>query len=157
AEAILGERPQQIPPLGGHRDLAFEDKSWAGGGNALVDLENLIVDAGEDATEGVPLVHLPVVALEAAIPSGGTGGEKTLYFRIPPNEQLLAYWDTVAQRLDNIRNSRTIDGRIQKTPLLAAKINPAVLADAIAAGISVADAIAMAEKKAPPYRFHTML
>jgi hypothetical protein len=148
ADTLLGDRPRRVPPLRSHRPYAFDGIDWTGGGNALVALENLVEDAGDDEPAGEPLVHLPVLADE---------GSTTLYFRIPPNAKLLEYWDTVAQRLDNIRNSRTIDGKYQKVPLLSAKIDPAVLADAVAAGISVADAIAMAAAKPPPYRFRTML
>ena len=50
-----------------------------------------------------------LVAIENLVPPGtGTGGggggpplpaPQTFYFKIPPNEKLLAYWDTVADRL----------------------------------------------------------
>lgn len=118
----------------------------------MVDLESLVLDAGEDDDEG-ELMHLPLVLREQPL---DTESPKSLYFRVPPNRELLDYWDKVESRLRNIRLSRTIDGAFAPMPLTAAQIPPEALADAAALGLSPADAIAMAAAAPPPYRFRTM-
>jgi hypothetical protein len=144
AKQILGERPEQLRPLGKRVDRPFEGTDWSGGANALVDLENLIADAGEEpAAEGdVPLVNLPLV--------------HGLYFCLPPNKTMLKYWDDIDRRLYNIRHCLTIDGAPVRYDLLAAPIDPQALVDAAAAGVSVAEALTMAGSPIPPHRFNVM-
>ena len=50
---------------------------------------------------------------------------RSLYFCIPPNQKLLAYWDTVADRLFKIRNSENIQGVVQQLPLFDPPLDPA--------------------------------
>lgn len=50
-----------------------------------------------------------------------------LYFCVPRNDTLLAYWDTVADRLFKIRNSLTIEGVFRQLPLFEPPIDPALL------------------------------
>ena len=144
ANRILGNRPEKLRPLGVRRDLAFEDENWSGGANALVDLESVIADAGEEPEEtgDVPLVELPLV-------SG-------LYFCVPPNRKLLKYWDDLERRLYNLRHCLTIDGQPVEYDLLSAPIDIQALVDAAAAGVSVAEALGMAGGTLPPYRFRTI-
>lgn len=144
ARTILGPPPQRLQPLGRRTDLAFEDAAWGGGANALVDLENLIADAGEEPEElgAAPLVELPIV--------------QGLYFCVPPNKALLRYWSEVERRLYNLRHCLSLDGAPVRYDLLAAPIDPQALVDAAAAGVSVADALAMAGAPLPPFRFRAM-
>ncbi|MFI9836281.1 neuraminidase-like domain-containing protein [Nonomuraea sp. NPDC051941] len=144
AQQILGERPDQLRPLGRRVDRPFEGTDWSGGANALVDLENLIADAGEEppAEGDVPLVDLPLI--------------RGLYFCVPPNKTLLKYWEDVGRRLYNIRHCLTIDGAPVRYDLLAAPIDPQALVDAAAAGVSVAEALTMAGSPIPPHRFNVM-
>jgi Tc toxin complex TcA C-terminal TcB-binding domain len=164
AEALLGPRPEALAPLGTRRELTFEDADWGGGGNVLVDLESFILDAGEGrdpAEDDLPLVHLPLVAAtragEPLADGAADAGARALYFCVPPNPELLKYWDVVARRLDGIRQCKTIDGVTVKVPLLGARIDPRALAEAAAAGLSVADALTMAFAKPPPHRFRVMV
>jgi len=144
ARDILGPQPEKLKPLGQRRDLAFEDEQWGGGGNALVELESVIEDAGEEPEESgdVPLVELPLV--------------QGLYFCVPPNQTLLKYWTEVERRLYNLRHCLTIDGQPVRYDLLAAPIDPQALVDAAAAGVSVAEALAMAGSMLPPHRFRVI-
>ena len=66
-------------------------------GNALLDLENLIPDLSLLPHEGAELPPPPATLA-------------SLYFCIPPNENLLAMFDVVADRLLKIRSCRNIDG-----------------------------------------------
>lgn len=60
------------------------------------------------------------------------------YFCVPANEQLLAYWERVADRLFKIRNSLNIDGVRRQLALYEPPIDPAVLVRARAAGVDLA-------------------
>ena len=79
------------------------------------------------------------------------------YFSIPRNDKLLAYWDTVADRLYKIRNSLNIDGVKRTLALYEPPIDPALLVKAKAAGVSIADALSESSAPLPLYRFQVML
>ncbi|WP_422891255.1 neuraminidase-like domain-containing protein [Nannocystis pusilla] len=76
-----------------------------------------------------------------------------LYFCIPPNDKLLGYWDTVADRLFKLRNCLNIDGIQRDLPLYDAPIDPALLARAVAQGIDIGTAISNLYAPLPHYRF----
>lgn len=77
----------------------------------------------------------------------------TPVFCIPPNRDLLAYWDRVGDRLFKIRHCLDINGVKRELPLLAPEIDPRLLVRARAAGISLDDLLATASGNLPPYRF----
>lgn len=79
------------------------------------------------------------------------------YFGLPENDQFIAYWKQVAQRLYNIRHNLTIDGTYQQMPLLEPAINPLQLVAAVAAGESVSPALATNQVDVPYYRFAVMI
>ena len=114
--------------------------------NVLVNVENVIVapEPPESLVKG--WAHMPP-------PPHFPGNGKTLLFCIPPNDQLLAYWGTVAQRLYNIRHCLNQQGVAQPLPLYAPPINPLQLIEAKAAGGSISAIAATA----PIYRFATYL
>ena len=95
--------------------------------NTLVNVENLVVSPEPpqslvDGSSNLPsLPQLP-------------GNGSTLLFSIPPNEQLLEYWSTVAQRLYNIRHCLNMQGMAQPLPLYAPPINPMELVEQQAQG-----------------------
>jgi len=130
AANILGERPQQIPPLGKIKAKTFaqlKQKGLGPIGDALVDLEG----------------QFPVNF--AASQSGGSSGDpsalfgigRTLYFCIPRNDKMLGYWDTVADRLFKIRHCMNIAGVVRTLALFDPPIDPGMLVKAAAAGIDV--------------------
>ena len=59
------------------------------------------------------------------------------YFCLPPNDQLLAYWDKVSDRLFKIRNCQNIDGVRRDLSLFAPPIDPALLVRARASGVDL--------------------
>src|SRR5438477_9862774 len=89
AANILGPVPQRIPPRGEVRPKSFAQLKANGldaMGNALVELEGNFP---------FNLAPLPTGNGSAgSSPLFGIG--RTLYFCIPRNEKMLAYWDTVA-------------------------------------------------------------
>ena len=76
-----------------------------------------------------------------------------MLFSVPPNEQLLQYWNMVAQRLDNIRNCLTMQGVAQPLPLYAPPTNPMQLMGEQAQGGGGTAPTSVA----PIYRFQTYL
>ncbi|RLL55050.1 hypothetical protein D8Y20_02340 [Mariprofundus sp. EBB-1] len=78
-------------------------------------------------------------------------------FCIPPNEKMLGYWDTVADRLFKIRHCINIEGVVRQLPLFEPPIDPALLVRASAAGVDLATVISGLSAPLPHYRFNVML
>jgi len=151
AANILGPKPQDVPNKGSVRALSYNDLRKANldpFGNAMVDME---VDMPFDIT-----------------PPNGSGTDpnggqilpsigKTLYFCIPRNDQFLAYWDTVADRLFKIHNSLNLQGIFQKLPLYDPPIDPALLVRAAAAGLDVSSIVSGLNQPLPLVRFQFLI
>jgi hypothetical protein len=153
AANLLGPRPQQIPQPGGTGPMNFLQLKQAGldrMSDAMVDLEaqfpfNLVPGPG------------------SAAPGSGAGGPadqsgalfgigRSLYFCIPANQNLLAYWDTVADRLFKIRNSENIEGVAQQLPLFDPPLDPGMLVQAAAAGIDIGSIVSGLSQPTSPVR-----
>jgi hypothetical protein len=80
-----------------------------------------------------------------------------LYFCISPNEKLLSYWDTIADRLFKIRNCMNIEGLVRNVPLFQPPIDPALLVKAAAAGVDISSAINDLYAPMPYYRFQVLI
>ncbi len=78
-------------------------------------------------------------------------------FCVPVNEQLVAYWDRVEDRLFKIRHCMNIAGVKRDLPLFQPPIDPMLLVRARAAGIDVSEALRGAQGQPPPYRFQYLL
>ena len=74
-------------------------------------------------------------------------------FCIPPDANLLAYWDLVEDRLYKIRHGMDITGALRQLSLFAPPINPMMLVEATAAGLSLDDVQNSTSGNVPPYRF----
>lgn len=156
AANVLGERPQRVSPPGRRRARSFRELRQAGLdelGNALVELETSFpfnasgspTDAGaggdgSDAGDGALL---------------GIG--RTLYFCVPPNDRLLRYWDTVADRLHKIRHCMNIHGVVRPLPLFDPPLDPGMLVKAAAAGIDVSSIVAGLHQPPTPVRARRLL
>jgi hypothetical protein len=106
-----------------------------------VDLENYVPPASGTVDDAgvAPLPHL------------------LLYFCIPPNDQLLAYWDKVADRLYKIRHCLNIEGVARQLSLFAPPIDPGALVRAAAAGLDLGAAVFGLSAPLPLYRFPVLL
>ena len=135
ADMILGPAPAKIPlPQTSQTGVATATyaslQSIDAFSNALVNVENLVVapEPPQDIVEGTAdnpsLPQLPSNA-------------NTLLFCIPPNNQLLAYWDKVSQRLYNIRHCLNLQGVPQPLPLYAPPVNPLQLIEQAASGAAL--------------------
>ena len=151
ADLILGPQPQVVrPPTANQSGAALPTyaslKNIDLFSNALVSVENLVVAPeppqsivqGTNGTSQLP--QFPGVA-------------NTLLFCIPPNDQLLEYWQTVSQRLYNIRHCLNLQGIAQPLPLYGPPLNPLQLIEAAAAGA----AFSGVQQPAPIYRFSVYL
>jgi hypothetical protein len=151
AQMILGPQPQQLrlpsANVSGAATWTYASlKDVDAFSNVLVSVENIVVapEPPQSIVQGsTQLTTLP------QFPSAGN----TLLFCIPPNSQLLAYWNQVAQRLYNIRHCLNLQGQPQPLPLYAPPINPLALIEAAAAGASFSSAT----PSAPIYRFSNYL
>ncbi|MDO7174039.1 neuraminidase-like domain-containing protein [Mariniflexile sp. AS56] len=78
-------------------------------------------------------------------------------FCIPPNPDLLGYWDRVADRLFKIRNCMNFSGVRRQISLFAPEIDPRLLVRAKAAGLSLDEVLNSIQGDLPPYRFAFLL
>jgi hypothetical protein len=145
AAELLGPKPQLIPPppraSASWNELEPQLDAFA---NALAAIENY-VPAG---TGG-------------GAPGGGAGSPplpagQTFFFKIPPNDKLLAYWDTVEDRLFKLRHCRGLGGEALSLALFDAPIDPAMLVRARAGGLDLGAALAELGAAPPNYRFFEM-
>jgi hypothetical protein len=112
ASELLGPRPYLVsPPDRDARSWAELEPELDAFSNAIVAVENLVPSGAEEP--------------------GGAGGDgaplpraETFYFRIPPNEKLLGYWDTVEDRLFKLRHCLGLGGEALALPLFDAPIGP---------------------------------
>jgi hypothetical protein len=147
AANILGPRPQVMPSPTAASPRNFRQLKQAGldrMSDALVSLEaqfpfNLVAGPAADGASD-----------EASRALFGIG--RSLYFCVPQNQNLLAYWDTVADRLFKIRNSENIQGVVQQLPLFDPPLDPGMLVQATAAGIDVGSIVSGLNSKASPVR-----
>jgi hypothetical protein len=148
AANILGPKPQTMPQPGTTTAKNFLQLKQAGFdrmSNAMVNLEsqfpfNLIPAPGPGNPE----------SNDQSGPLFGIG--RSLYFCIPQNQNLLAYWDTVADRLFKIRNSENIQGVFQQLPLFDPPINPGMLVKAAAAGLDIGSIVSGLNQPVGPVR-----
>ena len=151
AQNILGPRPVMVDPHGEPEPKNFEELEGVGldaFSNALVELENYT--QGSFAYDGMLQQDLAPKGFDAAsVPH-------TWYFCVPPNDELLGYWDTVDDRLTKIRSCQNLQGIERKLALFQPPLDPAALL-AAAGGGDFASALAAASGRAPRHRFRVLL
>lgn len=148
AAQILGKKPERIPPrltpqLQTFRTLDDYDQ--------IDSLSNAVV-----AIEGLlpPATTAPATSTDDNSPSGRP---LTMpFFCLTPNDKLLGYWETVADRLFKIRHCMNIEGVVRELPLFDPPIDPGLLVRA-AAGVDISSALADINAPVPHYRFRVML
>jgi hypothetical protein len=136
AANLLGARPQRIPAPSSAVPKTFallRAQGLDAMGNALVELEGKFpYNFGAPQTLGTQP--------DAPDPLFGIG--RTLYFCVPRNDKLLAYWDTVADRLFKIRHCTNIQGIVRQLALFDPPLDPGMLVKAAAAGIDIGSVVA---------------
>jgi hypothetical protein len=141
AANILGPRPEMLPatetdPMT-FKALRDDLDPF---GNALVELENYIAEPADTTTT-----------------TNGEVPPLRLYFGIPSNDELLALWDTMDDRLFKIRHCMNIEGIVRQLPLFEPPIDPGLLVLAVAIGVDLGSVLADLYAPLPHYRFQFMV
>jgi hypothetical protein len=145
AERLLGPKPRIVPPVveppaETYNQLELKLDLF---GNALLELETLIPDLQQLPHDGAELPAPPITL-------------SSLYFCIPPNDQLLERWDRVADRLFKLRHCQNIEGVERVVALFAPPIDPGALVRAAAAGLDIGAILSGMSAPLPHYRFTVM-
>jgi hypothetical protein len=164
AAEILGPAPQEMPQPGATSPKTFRQLKQAGldrMSNAMVELEsqfpfNLVGGQAAGGSPGTGSGGSGAAGTgsgAAADQSGALFGlGRSLYFCVPANQNLLAYWDTVADRLFKIRNSENIQGVVQQLPLFQPPLDPGLMVQATAAGIDIGSIVSGLNQPTGPVR-----
>lgn len=147
AANILGPRPMAVPKKGNVRPQTYAN------------LRNDLKQFGTVMRDMEPDVAFDLMPLPAA--DGANNDRlatlrslgKALYFCVPSNDNLLAYWDTVADRLFKIRNSLNFQGIFRQLALFEPPIDPGMLARATAGGLDVGSIVNGLNQPLPLVRF----
>ena len=135
AKNILGPRPEEVPrlskrPIRNYKQLKNRLDAF---GNALVEMENEFPLNNNVVSSGSVIQDTSLTSL--------LGIGKQLFFCVPHNKQLMAYWDTIEDRLFKIRNCMDIEGNVRQIPLFQPPIDPGMLVKAAAGGLSISDIV----------------
>jgi hypothetical protein len=148
ADKLLGPKPRIVPPAVKPPNETYNqiEQKIDAFGNALIDLENILPDLTATPEGGADLPPPPPPPTTLS----------TLYFCVPPNEQMSAYWDRIADRLFKIRNCQNIDGIERSLALFAPPIDPGMLVRAAASGLDLSAVLGGLNAPAPYYRFSVL-
>lgn len=145
AAEILGRRPEEIPVRISSRAQTYNalESKLDAFSNALEELVPApsLADTGTASPDAPPPLTLPGI----------------LHFCVPKNDNLLHYWDTVADRLFKLRHCMNIEGVVRQLPLFEPPIDPAMLVRAAAAGIDLGSVLGDAAAALPYYRFRILI
>ena len=146
ALSLLGARPQKIAAKTQETPKTFSQlrASLDALSNAHIEAETLFPFATNDVLMTPP----------AGAPQGIA---TTLFFCLPPNDQLSAYWDRIEDRLFKIRHCMNIEGVVRQLPLFDPPIDPALLVEAAARGVDLNSVLNDLYTPLPRYRFEYML
>jgi hypothetical protein len=152
ASHLYGPKGQKIPKRGHtlpQTYLSLLDK-WDAFGNAMVELELAFPFSNQTS--------LPIGISNGVVGLANVFGfATTLYFCIPDNPQLRALRDTIDDRLFKIRHCEDIDGVFRQLPLFEPPIDPGLLVQAAAQGLSLSSVLNDLNSPMPNYRFYYLL
>ena len=152
ASHVYGRRGQKIPKRGNTLPQTYNSllDKWDAFGNAMVELELAFPFSNQ--------TPLPIGASNGVVGLANVFGfATTLYFCIPDNPQLRALRDTIDDRLFKIRHCEDINGVFRQLPLFEPPIDPALLVQAAAQGLSLSSVLNDLNSPMPNYRFYYLL
>ncbi|PVH70855.1 hypothetical protein DL98DRAFT_597442 [Cadophora sp. DSE1049] len=152
ASHIHGQRPQKIPKRGKKKAQSYNSllDKWDAFSNAVVQLELAFPFSNQ--------IDQPTGRLyDEELMANLFGFATSRYFCIPNNLNLTAVGDLIDDRLYKIRHCQDINGVFRIPPLFEPKIDPGLLVQAAAAGISIASALSDLNSPMPNYRFFLLL
>ena len=148
AAHVYGPRGERIPKRGHVLPRTYNSllDKWDAFGNAVVELELAFPFSNQTPLQSGS--SNGVVGLANIF-----GFATTLYFCIPDNPQLRALRDLIDDRLFKIRHCQDIQGVERELPLFEPPIDPALLVQAAAQGLSLSSVLADLNSPMPNYRF----
>jgi len=152
AAHIYGPRGQIIPKRGKVQPQTYNSllDKWDAFGNAMVELELAFPFSNQ--------TPFPIGVSNGVVGLANVFGFATsLYFCIPDNPQLKALRDTIDDRLFKIRHCENIEGVFRQLPLFEPPLDPALLVQAAAQGLSLASVLNDLNSPMPNYRFYYLL
>ncbi len=105
-------------------------------------------------SDGSTVVLAPITGAPSFAPQNYLNNS---YFAIPPNLRTLRLWETVANRLFNIRNSRDINGKRISLALTQPPLDPLALASSFANGGTLGQLRGNSNMPIPHYRFNYVI
>ncbi len=144
AQKILGRRPQVHKGKSKKDAFSYNQKmgDWDDFANYWIDLggrgNDRIYHGGKISTEKYP------------------SSEGMLYFCMPFNDKMLNYWNSVDDRLFNIRHCRNIEGIERNLPFTESPIDPELLIRAVNDGLNLGDVINGLYAPPPQYRYNIL-
>ncbi len=152
AAHIYGPRGQKIPKRGKIQPQTYKSllDKWDAFGNAMVELELAFPFSNQ--------TPFPIGVSNGVVGLANVFGFATsLYFCIPDNPKLRGLRKTIDERLLKIRSCQNIEGVFRKLPLFEPPIDPALLVQAAAKGLSLSSVLNDLNTPAPNYRFYYLL
>lgn len=152
AAHLYGPRGQKIPRRGQVKPETYNAllNKWDAFSNAMVELELVFPFSNQ--------TPFPIGVSNGVVGSANIFGfATTLYFGIPDNPQLTALGDTIDDRLFKIRHCQDIQGVFRQLPLFEPPIDPGLLVQAAAQGLSISSVLNDLNSPMPNYRFPYLL
>lgn len=152
AAHLYGPRGQKIPKRGKIQPQTYNSllDKWDAFGNAMVELELAFPFSNQNP--------FPIGVSNGVVGLANVFGFATsLYFCIPDNPKLRELRDTIDDRLFKIRHCQNIEGVFRKLPLFEPPIDPALLVQAAAQGLSLSSVLNDLNSPMPNYRFYYLL
>jgi hypothetical protein len=151
AAHIYGSRGQKIPKRGRIRSQTYYSllNRWDAFSNAMVELELVFPFSNQPSLSNSSNVNVGLPNI--------FGFESALYFCIPNNPELIALRDTIDDRLFKIRHCEDIQGVFRNLPLFEPPIEPGLLVQAAAQGLSLSSVLNDLNSPMPNYRFYYLL
>ena len=134
---LLGEEPENLGKMRSPAPKTFQQikDKYEDIPQFLIDLENRVNDTTPTAIASTPFNDL------------------NTYFCAPENEQFIAYWERVEDRLYKIRHSLSIEGIRRQLALFQPPIEPSQLVRAVAGGRTPLSVVSQLTPAVPHYRF----
>ena len=147
---LLGKRPDSLPDRTGGTVGCFISLVLGSGATSADDVE-----LWDPVARFAELIDGSLVTSEPAANDGE--GIPDLYFCVPHNDKLLEYWDTLAERLTNLRTCGDIEGVERTLSLYGRRIDPGLLVRATAQGLDIDVLLGYLAAPLPRFRFNAML
>ncbi len=154
ASHLYGPRGQKVTRSGKVKPYTYNAlrAKFDAFSNAMVQMEESFPFSNQTP---LPIGKLPDDAGAQVTNIFGFAG--TLSFAIPDNPNLRALADKIDDRLFKIRHSQDINGVFRKLPLFEPPIDPGLLVQAAASGLSLSSVLADLNGPMPNYRFAYLL